>query len=68
MKIVREKASIPTRFEDLNNGDVFYDMEAEVIAMKSGWNDAVCLEEDYGIYRCGDDDKVMYLNAELIIK
>jgi hypothetical protein len=68
MKIVRDKATTPIRFKDLNTGDVFYDMETELIAIKIGWDEALCLEEDYSPYRCGEDDKVMYLEAELVIK
>lgn len=68
MKIVREKATVPITFMNLNKGDVFYDMETELIAIKIGWDEALCLEEDYSPYRCHEDDKVMYLEAELVIK
>jgi hypothetical protein len=68
MKIVREKATAPIRFKDLNTGDVFYDMETELIAIKIGWDEALCLEEDYSPYRCSEEDVVIYLEAELVIK
>ena len=67
MKIVREKATIPIRFENLNVGDVFYDLDNECTSMKCMSNKAVDLE-DGCIYSLNLSDSCTYLDAELVIK
>ena len=67
MKIVREKATIPIRFENLNVGDVFYDLDNECTSMKCMSNKAVDLEDGY-IYVLNLSDSCIYLEAELVIK
>lgn len=67
MKIVREKATTPIRFENLNVGDVFYDLDNDCTSMKCMSNKAVDLE-DGTIYSLCYSDSCIYLNAELVIK
>jgi hypothetical protein len=67
MKIVREKAKTPVRFEKLNIGDVFYDFDNECTSMKCMSNKAVDLY-DGTIYSLSLGDSCLYLEAELIIK
>ena len=67
MKIVREKATTPIRFENLNVGDVFYDLDNESTSMKCMSNKAVDLE-DGCIYSLNLSDSCTYLDAELVIK
>lgn len=66
MKIVREKATTPIRFENLNVGDVFYDLDNECTSMKCVDNKAVDLDEGV-IYSLYPSESCIYLNAELII-
>lgn len=67
MKIVREKATTPIRFENLNVGDVFYDLDNDCTSMKCMSNKAVDLE-DGCIYSLCLTDSCIYLEAELVIK
>ena len=67
MKIVREKATTLIRFENLNVGDVFYDLDNECTSMKCMSNKAVDLE-DGCIYALNLSDSCIYLEAELVIK
>ena len=67
MKIVRDKATTPIRFENLNVGDVFYDLDNECTSMKCMNNKAVDLE-DGCIYSPNLFDSCIYLEAELVIK
>ena len=67
MKIIREKATTPIRFENLNVGDVFYDLDNECTSMKCMSNKAVDLE-DGCIYSLNLSDSCTYLDAELVIK
>ena len=67
MKIVRDKATTPIRFENLNVGDVFYDLDNECTSMKCMSNKAVELE-DGCIYSLNLSDSCTYLDAELVIK
>ena len=67
MKIVRDKATTPIRFENLNVGDVFYDLDNECTSMKCMSNKAVDLVDGY-IYSLNLSDSCIYLEAELVIK
>ena len=67
MKIIREKATTSIRFENLNVGDVFYDLDNECTSMKCMSNKAVDLE-DGCIYSLNLSDSCTYLDAELVIK
>lgn len=67
MKIVRDKATVPIRFEKLQFGDVFYDLDNECVSMKCEHDNAVDLENGE-IYSLCLSDSCIYLNAELIIK
>lgn len=67
MKIVRDKATTPIRFENLNVGDVFYDLDNECTSMKTTDGRAVDLE-DGTIYSLCYSDSCTYLEAELVIK
>lgn len=67
MKIVREKAITPIRFENLDVCDVFYDFDNECISMKTADGRAVDLEGGE-VYSLCYSDSCIYLNAELVIK
>lgn len=67
MKIVKEKAKTPIRFESLKIGDVFYDLDNECTSMKCMSGKAVDLY-DGTIYSLSLSDRCLYLEAELIIK
>lgn len=67
MRIIRDKATTPIRFENLNVGDVFYDLDNECTSMKCMSNKAVDLE-DGCIYVLNLSDSCIYLDAELVIK
>ena len=67
MKIVREKATTPIRFENLNVGDLFDDVDNECTSMKCMSNKVVDLE-DGCIYVLNLSDSCIYLDAELVIK
>lgn len=67
MKIVRETATTPIRFENLRVGDVFYDLDNDCTSMKCMSNKVVDLE-DGCIYSLNPSDSCIYLEAELVIK
>ena len=67
MRIVRDKATVPIRFENINIGDVFYDLDNDCTSMKCMSNKAVDLETGC-IYSLCPTDYCMYLDAELVIK
>ena len=67
MRIVRDKATTPIRFEKLSVGDVFYDLDNDCTSMKTADSRAVDLE-DGTIYSLCYTDSCIYLNAELVIK
>ena len=67
MKIIKENAKTPIRFENLKVGDVFYDLENECTSMKCMSGKAVDLS-DGCIYPLNLADHCLYLEAELIIK
>lgn len=67
MKIIKEKAKTPIRFENLKIGDVFYDLDNECTSMKCMGGKAVDLY-DGTIYSLNLSDRCIYLEAELIIK
>lgn len=67
MKIVREKAQSPIRFESLNVGDVFYDLDNKCTSMKC-MNGKVVDLDDGCIYSLNLSANCIYLEAELIIK
>lgn len=67
MKIIKEKAKTPIRFEELKVGDVFYDLDNECTSMKCMSGKAVDLN-DGCIYPLNLSDRCLYLEAELIIK
>lgn len=67
MRIVREKATVPITFGDLDVGDVFYDLDNECTSMKCIGGKAVDLDEGC-IYSLNLSDSCIYLEAELVIK
>lgn len=67
MKIVRDKATTPIRFAELEVGDVFYDLDNDCTSMKCIGSKAVDLYEGC-IYSLNLSDSCIYLNAELVIK
>lgn len=67
MKIVRDKATTPILFGNLNVGDVFYDLDNDCTSMKCRNGQAVDLD-DGSIYSLNLSENCIYLEAELIIK
>ena len=67
MRIVRETATVPIRFAELEVGDVFYDLDNDCTSMKCIGGKAVDLY-DGTIYSLNLADRCFYLEAELIIK
>lgn len=67
MKIIKEKAKTPIRFENLKIGDVFYDLDNECTSMKCMGGKVVDLC-DGTVYSLNLSDRCIYLEAELIIK